>query len=178
MSTRKEAQKKHRVVAGVDIDRTYSPEEIFEMHDKGRLRPITLEGYCTRADEDGIRFVPYYESTFFRMREGKPQQHVSHDFAPAMRAQLEADHPITRRTPQQRVASMVLRLLADAKQNGTIAGLSEEQIRSITGELWKAGVTEVSTEMVRKVAAHFLFQAEKGNREADSHRVARAHPTA
>ena len=59
------------IVAGIDVSRTWSGDEILALHARGKLRDITLEGYCTRAeaDESGkvvLRFVPFYESTWFR----------------------------------------------------------------------------------------------------------------
>ena len=165
------------VVAGVDLDRKYSIHEIMDMYYRGYLKPIALEGYVVRTDvvDQTVSFVRWDESTFGRQETGVVAQSDMSADLEAMRQQLEQDHPMRRRTPQERVASMVLRLLDEAKKHGTIPGLSDEEIREITGMYWQTGQTQVTEEMVRRVVSHYLHQAQKSNREADSHRVTRDH---
>ena len=148
------------------------------MHRRGKLRGITLQGYCTRVDGDTgtIRFVPWHESTHFRMDQGKPVRAIADGFGDAMLADINANHPIVRRTPQERVGAMMLRLLASAKGTGTIPGIPPEAITRIVGNAWREG-QPLTEEVVRAVAAHYLGIAEVDNKEADSHRVARAHMT-
>lgn len=164
-------------IDGVDITRTFSPKEIFDMHAKGTLRGVTLKGYCTQVGDDGIRFVPWYESTRFRMDTDTTRVHVSKDFVPYMQEKLESEHPMRRRTPQQKVAAMMLRLMAEVKRTGSIAGMTAEDIKHITGESWKQG-EPMNAETVRKVAAHFLGIGEVDNKAADSRRTTRLHPYA
>lgn len=164
------------IVGGLDIDRVYTFDEIMELYTLGKLKPIALQGYVCRAEGGMISFVPWYDSTRARLEAGQGTQvHLDVD---AMRADVEAEHPMTRRTPQERVASMMVRLMTEAKRNGTIAGLTDAQISTITGEAWKTGETSITSEMVRRVAAHFLGMAQNRNREADAHRSTRAHPYA
>lgn len=165
------------IVAGIDIDRAYTGDEVLEMHRKGRLRDITLEGYCTRADADGtIKFVPYYESTWFRLDADKPVQSGT-NLAERMLADVEANHPIHRRTPQERVASMMLRLMAEYKRSGTLPGVPADLIERVTGSAWREG-EPLTAEDIRAVAAHYMGVGEKENRESDRKRVARHHATA
>lgn len=162
------------IVAGVDISRTYSVEEIMSMYHKGLLKPIALKGYVTRADANGqIGFVPWHESTLARSEAGKKAA-VTFD-VDEMREGVEAEHPITRRTPQERVAAVALRILAEVKRSGG-HGLTPQEVNQIVGETWAVG-DPVTGEQVRALAAHFLGVGEKTNKEADSHRVTRAHAT-
>ena len=167
------------ILEGVDINRPFTAEEILELHASGRLRNLALKGYCTRADllEGTLRFIPWYESSAFRQRTGTQKEHISYDFVDAMREDVERNHPMKRRTPQEKVASMMLRLMAEVKKTGTITGLSQEHIRSIAGESRKEG-EPLPAEAIRKVAAHYLGRGEKENKEADSHRVTQAHALA
>jgi len=144
-----------RLVEGIDVDRVYAADEIGQMYLNGELRNVTLHGYVARANADGTcQFIPAAEAT--DERRGRVYQ-AKDD----VRASLEEGLPeIRRRTPQQRAASLMLRMFAEAKRAGGIPGLSEEQVRSIVGEYWKAGQTEVTAEMVQRVAAHYLEAAE------------------
>lgn len=165
-----------KVIGGVDIERTYSFDEIMQMRRDGRLKPIALQGYVVRAEGGRIGFVPWYESVAAKRKAagGARTFDITAD-VDQMRQDVEAEHPMRRRTAQERVASMVVRLMEEAKRNGTIAGLTDEQIRTITGEYWKSGETAVTTEMVRRVAAHFLGVAELQTREQESKRTTRLH---
>ena len=154
---------KRTIVEGIDISRSFTGEEIIAMHARGKLRDITLQGYCTRADSDGtIRFIPWYDSTWFRMDEGKPVRAVAEGFEEAMLDDVESNHPIIRRTPQERVAAMMLRLLASSR-SGTIPGVPPELIKRIVGGSWREG-EPLTAEVVQAVAAHYLGLGEEDNK--------------
>jgi len=156
----------------------YPAERILEFWKDGRLRDVTLRGYVARSNGDGTcSFEPWWKATDAFNEHRGMRQHKAPMTVEEQRAEIEREHPIVRRTPQQRVAAMVLRIMGDAKKHGGIPGLTQEQIRTIVGEYWKAG-DPVTEELVRRVAAYYLSVAEKDNREADSHRVTRQHPTA
>ena len=166
---------KPTIIGGIDITKRYPIAEIMEMHAQGKLRNIGGSGYIVRADADGmVGFVPWTESTLFRMNTDQPQLYQSPDFTEAMRQDVETEHPMRRRTPQERVASMLVRMMGHARETNTVPGLTEKQISTITGESWKEG-DPLPAESVRAVAAHFLGIAEKQNKEADSHRTTRSH---
>jgi hypothetical protein len=173
-----------KIVAGIDIDRVYHKEEIIEMYKSGKLKDVTLVGYVSQANDDGTcQFVPWYKSERVLAKLqgvpfGKAVYTSEQDVFGDMRKNVEEQHPIVRRTPEQRVAAMMGRMLADAQRTGTIPGLSDEKIREITGEYWKTGVSTVTQDMVRKVAAHYLGLGEATNKEADRHRSTRAHAKA
>lgn len=162
------------VIDGVDITKQFTAEDILDLFKKGKLRSITDRGYCTQGTEEGtLQFVPYWESVAFR----KPKTYISHDFVDAMREEVEHDHPIRRRTPQERVASMAMRLVAEIKRTGRVGGLTDDEVASLTHESWKAG-EPLAMEDARAIAATLLGMAEVDNRESDRHRITRDHMTA
>lgn len=160
-STKKLSDRKPKIVNGVNIHKVFTSEEIIELHEAGRLRGIVLEGYCTRVEDGKIYFVPWYESSFMRAEQGKLMTHVSDDFVPAMQAEVEEEHPIIKRTPQQRVASMVMRLIAEYKNSGnTLPGIHGEDIKAMVGASWKEGAP-LTEDDVRAIASYFLGKAER-----------------
>lgn len=179
------------VVGGVDISRTYTVPEITEMYVKGRLGAAAVEGYIVRAEGDGtIGFVKADESTLSQMMYGRKDKRgvthlrggrvygTDHPVWEEMRQDIEKEHPMVRRSAQEKKLSMVRRLLNTAQQFGTIPGLTDEQISTMIGEKWTTGVSVVTADMLDRVAARLLGQGEASNKEADSHRVTRAHPLA
>ena len=166
-----------KIIGGVDIERVYTSEEIIDMYHAGKLKPIAVEGYVVQANEDGtIKFIPFWESTLWRQEQGTPIQATSPISVDERRAQLEQAHPILRRTPQERVASMAIRIMAEAKRSG-VTGLTDAQKKAILGESWIEG-EPLSGEDIQRLSAWFMGRAEVDNREADSKRVTRAHMTA
>ena len=155
---------KPTIIGGIDVSRSYTGPEVIEMNASGRLRDVTLEGYCSRVDADGsIRFIPFYESTRFRMEEGQAKTQVSYDFADSMLDDVKSNHPIIRRTPQERVASMFLRLMTAYKQTGTLMGIPPELIKRVAGNAWREG-EPLTAEVIRAVAAHYLGVGEVDNK--------------
>jgi hypothetical protein len=168
-----------KIVAGVDIEQRFTPEEIVEMYKSGRLRQITNLGYCTQGDETGtLGFVPYYESNAFRVDNDVELRNFRTEFdAEKMRQEIEDENPILRRTPQERAAAMTLRILAEMKKYGTVPGIPGEKLQQIIGEHWKVG-QPVTEEAASRVAQYYLGMGEVDNKEADRHRVTRAHSRA
>ena len=170
-----------KVINGIDVTVLRPIEEVMQMFYDGKLPALVREGgYIPQADEETgmIRFVPWYDGHIQRRLEGRLRQvEWGYDELEAQNQEIERAHPIRRRTPQQRQAAMMVRLMGDAKRTGTIPGLSQEQLKTILGESWKMG-EPLSSEDVQNVAAWFLGRAQTDNREADRHRVTRAHPTA
>jgi hypothetical protein len=146
------------------------------MHRKGQLRAITLNGYVTRVDilDDTISFVPFWESSKFRDEQGTMK--MTEFGVENKRKELEQEHPITRSTPQEKVARLALRLMTEAKRTGRISGLSNSEHAAILGESWKEG-TPLTGDDVQKLSQWFMSRAEIDNREADAHRVTKLHKT-
>jgi hypothetical protein len=167
------------IVGGINLSKNHPAEDILDMWKTGRLKEITLKGYVARANGDGTcRFVPWYDAMdAFNEHRGMRKYGIKEEAVQDMKDDIEAKHPIVRRTPQQRVAAMILRIMGDAKRLGGLPGMTPEMIRDIMGEYWKIG-DPVTEEMVRRAAAHYLRVAEIDNRESDRHRVTRQYPTA
>ena len=169
-----------RVVNGVDLSRAYPAEDLMDMLRRGRLRGIVEAGYVPVGDSDTqtIKFVPWWDSHFQRSVEGRLRNiEWGYDEVEAERQNVEHEHPIRRRTPQQRTAAMMIRLMGEARRTGTVPGLSQDQLQTIVGESWKKG-EPLAAEDVQRVAAWFMARGEVDNREADSHRTTRVHQTA
>jgi hypothetical protein len=156
-----------KIIGGIDVDRTYTGDEVLEMNNKGHLRNVTLKGYCTRVEHDGtIKFVPYWDSTWFRQEQDKAVS-VDVDIATPMLEDLKENHPIIRRTPQERVASMMLRLMGEYRRTGSLPGIPTDLIKKIVGNSWREGMP-LTEEVVRAVAAHYLGLGEQENKR-ESH---------
>lgn len=168
-----------KIVGGVDIEQTFTPDDIIEMFKNGRLRTISEQGYCTQGGEDGLlRFVPFWESLAFRTEQNMgTRTYASEDFTEVMRQDVEAEHPILRTTPQEKVARMALRIMAEVKRTGRVTGLNDNEMATIMGESWRVG-EPVTGEAIQKLSEWLMGRAEVDNRDADSHRVTRAHMTA
>ncbi len=162
------------IIDGVDITRSFEFDEIIAMNNNGKLRSITLRGYCTQGKDDGtLEFVPWQESLHFR----KPKTYVSDDFTEVMRQDVEQEHPILRRTPQERKMAMAMRIASEYARTGAVPGMTDPQVQEMVGEAWKAG-EPMTGEAIVELAKKLMEQAEKDNREAESHRVTRDFMTA
>lgn len=158
------------IINGVDINKVYQASEIIELHRQGRLRPIALKGYVSRADADGTcRFVHWTEKFANQMTpdaSGGPhlRTFVSNvDVAEELRKDIP---PIQRRTPQERTASLAEKV---AKNKGV---LPEHIVQEVVRRRWKMG-DPVSGEDVQAVAASFLRNADKAQEEHDRKHVVR-----
>lgn len=96
----------------------------------------------------GVQVVPAEQSVYDLTSKTKKVREA------AVQHQFEELPPIVKRTPQERIESMVQRLkTAPAWQTEFI-------LKEIGSEYWRMGMP-VSTEDLRTVAAHFLNQAER-----------------
>lgn len=80
---------------------------------------------------------------------------------------------IRKRTPQERVDSLMLKFISDCRASGTVPGLDDARISAIVGSAWLNGRTEITAEVVRRVAQHFLQDAENKFNAAEDKRVVR-----
>ncbi len=159
-------------IDGIDIARPFLAEDVFRWRDEGKLRNVTLQGYVTQFSWDHIgrwvHFTDKYSSNLTpgSHRQGQERQ-INFDYEKYFKDKNQSDSPIVRRTPQQRVASMALSLMAEAKQYGTIPGLDERMVKAITGEAWKEG-EPITAEAVRRVAMHYLNFSETDVQRKDN----------
>ena len=97
---------------------------------------------------EGVRVVPASQSVYdLNSRTKKLRQHAEqHTFAPL--------DPVRKRTPEQRLESMVRRLVGASPQT------LEPILKQIAGEYWKQGAP-VTVDALRAVASHYLNRAER-----------------
>jgi hypothetical protein len=135
----------------------YTRQQLAEAIDQSTADELKLQGYVLQYDALSQTYgvVPWYEAasgaefgTFRPDNRGG-----TGTFAPI--------DPIKKRTPMQRVDSLMLRFIDDCKKTGTVPGLDDARISHILGESWKAGRNEVTAEVIRRVAASFLAKAER-----------------
>jgi hypothetical protein len=162
------------IIDGVDVTKSYTAEDILSFFETGRLRSITDRGYCTQGTEEGLlQFVPWQESLAFRT----PKTYVSEDFTEVMRQDVEREHPILRRTPQERKMAMAMRIASEVERTGSVPGLTDPEVNAIVGEAWRMG-DPVSGETIVALAKELMEQAEKQNREHNAHKVTNDFMTA
>lgn len=133
-----------KIVPGV----SYSREELVNLMSQAEADDLKMRGYYLRFDSTSRRYtvVPHAE------RAGT---------IGTSEGMFDPVPPIRKRSRIERVDSLMLKWIEDCKRAGTVPGLSDAKITEIVGEAWKAGRTEVTGEMVRKVAQHFLDDAER-----------------
>lgn len=170
------------IIDGLDTSRTYTADEVVEMARNGRLRSLTLKGWFFRSgiNKPGVmELVHFTDPTANRMTPGSPGRGLQRvwefeDPLPDMKAAVNSESPIVKRTPQQRLASLTTKLMngergqdAAAKMllqmmagTGAHDGLDDDAVKAITGASWKAG-DPLDADTVRRVAARYLGQAEK-----------------
>jgi hypothetical protein len=104
--------------------------------------------------------------------------HQSDDFTDWMRQDVDANHPMVRRTAAAKKEAMVRRLLHTMQQYGTLPGFTDAQISTMIGETWITGVSVVTADMIARIAQGQLAKAEVDNKAEDSKRITRQHALA
>lgn len=145
--------------------------EALEWARDGRLREASNQGMVlVQSPESGDYELIHWTGSSSRDPGGQAGRvYAIKDGLEKLKADLP---PLIKRTPQQRVESFVLRILEQTMQSGQIPGLDDEAIKGITQEAWRSGMP-VTGEMVQRVVAHFLQDAERKQEEHDSHFVTR-----
>ena len=111
--------------------------------------PGVLDAVTQWDKESGGRVVPASQSVYDLEAEEKKLREVN------IQHELGKDlEPIVKRTPEERLNSLVSRL--KAAEPAHMASILQE----IAGEYWKMGMP-VSAEDLRTVAAHFLNRTER-----------------
>ena len=180
--------------------RRYKPFEIRALIDQATAKELEFRGYVLQYDAlSGTYAVVHWTqaSQPFRQDGSRAQRRaVSKSIGADAFGTLD---PIVKRTPQQRVDSLMAKWLVEMKQAGGLPHLMGEPpsglttaerddfyrrkkeegevmdnaIKAIVGEAWKDGRTEITADIVRTVAAHFLSEAEVQHEEKVSHQVTR-----
>lgn len=148
----------------IQVNRKYTYDELAQLRNDPSLAQRVFDGHVMRQDLDGtVKFVPWSQASegggTFGNKPDKPLRgFASTDEDPFDVASLP---PIVKRTPHQRVDSMMLKVLADFK-GGNV--MTEEQIKAnvdeVTAQAWRDGRTEITGEVVRQVIQRFMERAE------------------
>ncbi len=157
-------------------NRRYSKAEIARLRE---LNPgFTMPGHVMRYDADGmVSFVPWRQAGGGHGWAGDPGA-PARGFVATWDEDPWPKDPIRKRTPQQRVDSLMLKFIDDCKRTGTVPGLSDERIRAIVGEDWKDGQARgITAEDVRAVATHFLSEAANRHEASEYKKVTRTAPS-
>lgn len=156
---------------GLKINHPYTWAELEKLTQDPTLEEFKLKGYVLRGDADGtFTFVHWSEASFGG--QGGPlagRVYNPHGF--------EDIAPIVKRTPQERVDSLLLKIMDDCKRYQTVPGFTDSKISEILGEPWETGKDEMTAERTRKVAAYFLTKAEAEAKERARHQVTSAPTT-
>lgn len=81
--------------------------------------------------------------------------------------------PIQKRTPAERKASLINKWFEACQRAGTVPGLTDEQVSKILGENWKTGKSQMTAEVVDRLASVMLGQAEAQHEDKLAHQVTR-----
>ncbi len=136
------------------------------LNDPGAVQGIQLAGYVMQFEpvKERFRFIRQEDTAFEGGRRAR--QYVLED----PWGEIE---PIVKRTPQQRVESLLLKFITDCKREGRIVGLSDSQIRDILGPTWTDGRKDITAEEIKTVAAWFIQNAEDRRNADNAKRVVR-----
>lgn len=142
----------------IKTNHPYTLQEMEAMRNDPSLANLALKGYYLRHNlDDTVTFV--HDSTVNARR------------GPVTRDVIWGLDPIVKRTPQQRRDSMVRNWFEECKRAGTIPGLSDEKVSEILGETWVTGTSEMTIEVVERLAAAMLQTAENKKNAADDKKV-------
>lgn len=163
----------------IQVGKTYTVDEIKQHMTAQDAEELKFKGCVLRYSpfEQTITIVPWHKADMYYVDadNDKNWEHV-HRGSPVHRSINEGRTwkspnfeiaPHVRRTPQQRLQSLMDRLVDDCKKHGTVPGVAHPMIQTIVGEAWKYGQTEVTGEFIRKVAQYFMEKANAAQRESD-----------
>ena len=153
---------------GLRVNHPYTWAELEKLTQDPALEDIKLKGYVLRGDADGtFTFVKWDQASF----GGQGAPLAGRIYEPLSFAPLD---PIVKRTPQQRVDSLLLKIQEDCLRYKTVPGLTDAKIGEILGEKWETGKSKMTTDSARRVAAWFLAKAEADAKEKARHQVTNA----
>lgn len=150
---------------GLQVNHPYTWAELEKLTQDPTLENLKLKGYVLRGDADGtFTFIKWDEASF----GGQGAPLAGRVYTPVGFEDLD---PIVKRTPQERVDSLLLKIMADCKQYQTVPGLTDDKIGEILGEKFETGKDDMTIERQRRVAAWFLAKAEADAKERARHQV-------
>lgn len=161
--------------------RWYTYEAFSKLVGQLEADQLALQGYVLQQDimSSMIRIIPWNEASGRRevewdkrtMKTDAPvevmERRVYTSDGPVPEFQKEA---LPKRRPVDRVDSLAARMMLQIQATGMLPGETDPRINEIVEEAWKAGRTEITGEVIRKVAAKMLQKAEK-IREVNQHKA-------
>jgi hypothetical protein len=142
-------------------NRKYTYAELAELRDSDELAQRAIAGYVWRQDLDGtMQLVHHTQATGGgRTTGGRPER--PDRLYVATEDPWGDLPPIVKRTPQERKESLIAKWWDACRAAGTVPGLTDEQVTEIIGEDWKTGKSEMTGEIVERLAAAMLNDAER-----------------
>ena len=135
----------------------YTKAEVDEMLKNQETATLQLRGYY--LETDGARFRFIHDRHHFGNR---PKRTYSGTVS------LDDIEPIKKRTGPQRTASLVESIIGDCMKAGSVPGFSNEKMTELLGYTWVNGISIMTDEVARTIAAKFLALAEKKRQEHES----------
>ena len=140
---------------------------------------LVIPGHVLRIDAEGtFSIVPWQKAAY----GGSYDPQRPEEDLPLKTYTLGWDEdpfpvdPIRKRSPQERMDSMMTRLVGDWRKTGGIPGLSEEKIRELVGRSWKRG-NPLTAAQVRTAVATLLQNAETKYEASERRKVVRTAPS-
>jgi acylphosphatase len=166
---------------GLTPGQKYPFEELRRIITQAKADQLKLQGYVLRMDTDGyVEIVHVSQADDFQSnmrnewRRGKkvmgPRGKREVLTAPGFDGSEDPQGPpvdggvvpaVRKRTPQERLDSLMTRWVEDCKRQGTVPGLDDPMISTILDMAWRSGKTQITAEHIRTVARYFLERAEK-----------------
>ena len=154
----------------LEIGKNYTGEQLKRLLTPERARELQAQGMVLEMDAmSGLYHLTHFTSAA-GVRGSELPKTGTGGFAPL--------DPIEKRSPQERVNSLMLRFMEDCKAAGTVPGLDDMRISWILGEAWKTGMSQITGEHIRTIAAHYLQKAENEKAAADYKRTVTPSPNA
>lgn len=153
----------------------YSYADFQRMVGKLEADQLAVQGYVLQQDINMqmIRIIPWHEASGRREipidkrthQKGAVEITERRIFTPIDPIPEFQKENLPKRRPVDRVDSLAARMMLHIQATGLLPGEEDRefqaQINEIVGEAWKAGRTEITGEVIRKVAASMLAKAEK-----------------
>lgn len=150
--------------------RQYTREQIQKAVTLGEAQRLQLEGMVLRHDvlSDKYSIVHWTQAgggaDFGQLR--KPRQAMDNNAF-----NLDDIEPIVKRTPDQRVDSMMQRLVEHHKQTGTVPGIGDPEIMAVLGMTRGTKREGVTAEDIQRIVAHMLQKAENKKNRDDFNKI-------
>lgn len=131
------------------------------------------KGYVWRQELDGTLKLVHWSKAHMDNEVRNPKFYVDKRDV----REIFPTDPIQKRTPQQRLQSLVDKWWEDCRRHGTVPGLTSEEMTDLTGRSFTVGEDRVTYEDVKAIAAKMLNQAFAKQEAQEAKKVVRTSPT-